>query len=137
MKKLLSFFHAHLLVLFTFAVVACFSFADGLEDPVDTMEFLKAIMEFVASPKGAVIAVAAAVAQLVLLFFRTQLASFVGAARLAIVYSINVVVVVLGGLAAGMPLVESLLLAVTSGAIQNAVHQWIKHLSPPKLAAVK
>lgn len=98
----------------------------GIEDPVTNEEFLRQLLNFVISPKGATLAVVAAIVQLAMVFVVTPFGSFIGKQKLAVLYSLSAVLALVGSLASGMSIVEALLSGTFLAAIMNAVHRWIK-----------
>lgn len=128
LKSLHSLFFVLILAL-TFSVV---SVAAGLEDPYGDAQWLKELAEFIFSPKGAGLALAVTITQLLMAGFRTSLANFAGVWRLAIVYVLNAVFVFLSSLATGMSFGEVLVSAPALAALSNAVHQVILQIGKAK-----
>jgi hypothetical protein len=108
------------------------AFAQAASLPVDIPAdvALAQLVQSLGGLKGAsVLAIAVLVVQSVLLFFRTKLASFAGKWRLLIVAGLNLIVVFLALLAAGIPLLSAFTHANTALAFQVLVHQVIKQVS--------
>lgn len=104
--------------------------------PVGDLEVgdaLQTLIKSLGGLKGAsALAIAVFVAQGVLLFFRTQLASFAGKWRLVIVTALTLVVGVLGLSMVGIPWTSALVHANTVTAFQVFIHQLIAQLSTKK-----
>jgi hypothetical protein len=98
----------------------------AIDDPVTTEEFLKALWDFIVSPKGSTLAVVAAVVQLAMKFVNTSMGNIVGKYKLAVLYSLSAIATIVGSLASGMSILEALVSGAALAAIMNAVHQWMK-----------
>jgi len=97
---------------------------------LDVGEALKQLLASLGGLKGAsALGIAVFVVQGVLLFFRTQLASFTGKWRLLIVTGLSLVAGVLGLSMAGVPWTTALVHANTIAALQVFIHQLVKQLS--------
>lgn len=109
--------------------VCVVSFGDSVTDPISESAFFAKLLELLGQVKGAsVMAVAMIVAQAVMYFFRTPLADFAGKYKLAVVAVVNLVVVVLGGLVSGLPLLGAIFNQAVFVAIQIAVNELLKHI---------
>jgi hypothetical protein len=116
------------LALLALVLVPVLAFA-GIDDPIATEDFLKALWDFIVSPKGSTLAIVAAIVQLAMMFVNTTMGSITGKYKLAILYSLSAVATVVGGMLAGMGFIEALLSGAALAAIMNAVHQWMKPAS--------
>lgn len=116
------------LTLLALVLVPVFAFA-GIDDPIATEDFLKAIWDFIISPKGPTLAIVAAVVQLAMKFVNTSMGNVTGKYKLAILYSLSAVATVIGSLASGMNILEAIVSGAALAAIMNAIHQWMKPAS--------
>lgn len=94
------------------------------EKPLETGEFLKALVDSLGGFVGAsAMAIAALVVQLLMLLFRTPLASFAGKWRLLIVYAMSVAAGILCLMVAGVDWKAALLHSQTLASLQVLIHQ--------------
>lgn len=90
-------------------------------------QFLFALWQFVGGVKGlAGMALIAAVVQIVMMFFKTSLASFAGKYRLLIVLGLTVVASMVGLMSQGVSFTAALVNGATLSAIQVFAHQVYK-----------
>jgi hypothetical protein len=116
------------LTLLALVLVPVLAFA-SIDTPISTEEFLKAIWDFIVSPKGPTLAIVAAIVQLAMKFVNTSMGNVAGKYKLAILYTLSAVATVIGSLASGMNFLEALVSGAALAAIMNAVHQWVKPAS--------
>lgn len=127
----MKYFSVAIKAVLLFAFVFAFSaIADSVTDPISESAFFAKLLELLGQVKGAsLMAVAMIVAQAVMYFFRTSLADFAGKYKLAVVAVINLVVVILGGLVAGLPLLGAVFNQAVFVAVQIAVNELLKHIN--------
>lgn len=108
-----------LMFLFALPMLAFGQEAVDLSKELPIQDFVMSLVESIGGFKGASsLAIAAAVVQLVMKFFRTSLASFAGKYKLVIVYLLSVVSGVMSMKLAGVDLFAAFLHSNTLAAIQ-------------------
>jgi uncharacterized membrane protein len=99
-------------------------YAQDASQPVDTDVFVQALFTFLGGTKGmSVLAIVAGAVQLLMMFFRTSLASFTGKWSLLIVAVLSVVASVLALMSQGMTFLAALLNGATLTAVQVLGYQ--------------
>jgi len=107
--------------------------ADQAEAPLATEDFLKALMDSVGGMKGlGSMGLVALIIQLMMLFFRTKLATFAGKWKLMIVYGLSMVGGILAMKVNGADWGAALVHANTLAAGQSWVHQLWKQFVEKK-----
>lgn len=97
---------------------------DDLDDPLATVDFLKALVDSIGGMKGAgVMVLVVIVVQLLMLFLRTPLAAFAGKWKMLIIYSLSMVGGLLALMAADVDWKAALLHSNTLAAVQTWLHQ--------------
>ena len=82
-------------------------------------------------------ALVAGIVQLLVAFFKTSLASFVGAWRLRVVILLTGIGMVISGLANGQPIMAILFSAAFLALVQVGVYEFSKNEIKPKLVSEK
>lgn len=102
-----------------------FLFAEGaIDDPIALETWLLAIVTFATTVKGmSALAIAAGVVQLLMIGFKTPLASFAGKWRLTIVAVLSVVALIVANLAMGGDIISALGMGPVLAALQIAGNQ--------------
>ena len=117
-------------------MVSLKAFADDIEVPTPTESWLLQVLTWLSTVKGmSSMAIAAGVTQLLMVGFKTPLASFTGRWRFVIVSLLSVVGLVLGGLATGSTLTMALGATPVLNAFQVFVNQAWKQLFTEKGSA--
>ena len=102
-------------------------------DTVQTTDWIKDVFSLFTTLKGAgAMAIAAAVVQTIMRFFKTPLASFAGKWRLFIVACLSLVATVLSGMAAGASFWACLVSGATLTAFQVLMNQIYKQFVEKK-----
>lgn len=111
--------------------------ADDLSQPLPNEALYAALANFISGIKGVgVLAGAAAVVQLLIVFFRTQFSSFAGEYKLLIVLGLSVVGVFIGNLLSGVNVLSALLSGPFIAAVQVFVNEFLKHRAERKVQVV-
>lgn len=96
----------------------------GIEDPVATETWLLQVLNFASTVKGmSALAIAAGVAQLLMVGFKTPLASFAGKFRLIAVAVFSTVSLILAAMAMGLDLGAAIGQAPVLTSLQVLLHQ--------------
>ena len=103
------------------------AYANDAEVIVGNDQFLMSLWQFIGGSKGmSGMALVAAIVQIVMMFFKTSLASFAGKHRLLIVMGLTVVGSIVGLMSQGMSFTAALVNGATLSGMQVFAHQLYK-----------